>query len=904
MLHNGVILISRPSYFWPLWVSLGNVNIISLHSVKLIECSLSMLGLVSGDLVELQAYNSQLLVESSGNVTFTDCSFYDFNGDLYPNLRRDPVQTSITLHQSNITFAGTSRFYNNHHSALVSYTSVITLTGSVSFINNTGIRGGAMTLYSSALNLDTGANVTFINNSAQETGGAIHIEPDLTRMLKLECFYRVKHCYATINIYFATNSAKNGGDNVYGTSLNYCGHDCINITALDIRKSSVSSDPLHICICDSKGQPQCTNTSFINMSKTVHPGETFTLSGVIVGLDYGMTIGTVYANFLPSDESNGSSIAAPESVPNLEPKYQYSQLINNISCTKLIYSIYSEHMQRNFILYLTVQYTRNPRNLIKQNFWKYCTPSSRHKSKCRHSPIFINVTILPCPPGFTLLKSPSRCGCNPVLTNNGVQCVITNGSGYFVWDNDLWISVNEKGVIYTKNCPLNHCIAASKTINLIETPNAQCAFNRAGRLCGSCKKGYSLAVGSSSCIRCSNNNNLALLLFFIAAGFLLVLFINILNLTITQGLINGLIFYANIVWTSQSILFPMHDVSNVAIVFLRTFLAWINLDFGIETCFVDGLTALVKTWLQFLFPLYIWAIAGLMILTAKYSNTLTRIYGNKSVPVLATLFLLSYMKLLRTIVTIFLFTHLSEYPKGSTLVVWSVDGELDYFGVAHAFLLVAALAVVVFLWLPYTLSLLFLQQLQKISNSCRLLMWINKLGPFYDAHFAPFKAKHRYWFGLLLLTRGILLVLFASTVTVHQSIYLLIVFVFGIALLLYVAIMHPFKSTIVLVIESSSLANLTLLSGFLLYAQTQAGYVVTLQISAAGISAGIIFIQFCGIILYNVIKARCCICSNRHASNVRSYINDNREEYNMDEVDDEFLADYRDSQVMESLATN
>ena len=326
-----------------------------------------------------------------------------------------------------------------------------------------------------------------------------------------------------------------------------------------------------------------------------------------------------------------------------------------------------------------------------------------------------------------------------------------------------------------------------------------------------------------------------------------MLFINILNLTITQGLVNGLIFYVNIVWTSQSILFPMHDVSNVAIVFLRTFLAWINLDFGIETCFVDGLTALVKTWLQFLFPLYIWAIAGLMILTAKYSNTLTRIYGNKSVPVLATLFLFSYMKLLRTIVTIFLFTHLSEYPKGSTLVVWSVDGELDYFGVAHSFLLLAALAVVILLWLPYTLSLLLLQQLQKISNSCWLLKWIDKLSPFYDAHFAPFKAKHRYWFGLLLLTRGILLVLFASTVTVYQSIYLLIVFVFGIALLLYMAIMHPFKSTIVLDIESSSVANLILLSGFLLCAQTQAGYVVTLQITATGISAGIIFIQFCGI---------------------------------------------------------
>ena len=749
--------------------------------------------------MRLQAYNSQLLVDNSSNVMFTNCTFHDFDGISYPSLRDPITQTAVTLYQSQVTFTGNSAFYNNHHSALVSYSSVITLMGSVSFVNNTGIRGGGMALYSSTLNLAAGVNVTFINNSAQETGGAIHIEPDLTRIPKVECFYQIKDCNTASNLYFGGNLANNGGDNVYGNSLIYCrrlhGKYCINTTLLDVRKSSVSSDPLHVCICDNEGQTQCTNIAFINMSKNVYPGETFTLPAVIVGLDYGMTIGTVYANFLLSDESNGSSVAAPESVPVLKPNYQYSQLINNISCTKLTYSIYSEHIQHNFIMYLTVQYTRNPRNLANQNYWKYCTRLSIYIG-CRHSPIFINVTILPCPSGFTLLKSPSRCGCYPVLTNNGVQCVITNGTGYFMWDNDLWISVNEKGVIYTKNCPLNHCIAASKMIDLIKTPNAQCAFNRAGRLCGGCRKSYSLAVGSSSCIRCPNNNNLALLIFFIAAGFLLVLFINILNLTITQGLVNGLIFYANIVWTSQSILFPMHDVNNVAIVFLRTFLAWINLDFGIETCFVDGLTALVKTWLQFLFPLYIWAIAGLMILTAKNSNTLTRIYGNKSVPVLATLFLLSYTKLLRTVITIFLFTHLSEYPKGSTLVVWSIDGELDYFGVAHVFLLVAALAVAACLWSPYTLSMLFLQQLQKISNSCWLLKWIDKLGPFYDAHFAPFKAKHRYWFGLLLLTRGVLLILFSSTVTVHQSIYLLIVFVFGIALLLYMAIMRPFKSMV------------------------------------------------------------------------------------------------------------
>ena len=98
----------------------------------------------------------------------------------------------------------------------------------------------------------------------------------------------------------------------------------------------------------------------------------------------------------------------------------------------------------------------------------------------------------------------------------------------------------------------------------------QCAFNHAGRLCGSCKANYSVAIGSSHHIYCHNSNGVALLIFFAAAGFLLVLFIGILNLTVAEfeGMINGFIFYANIIWKYQSILFPKNKLF-----YLKTFIA-------------------------------------------------------------------------------------------------------------------------------------------------------------------------------------------------------------------------------------------------------------------------------------------------------------------------------------------
>ena len=157
-------------------------------------------------------------------------------------------------------------------------------------------------------------------------------------------------------------------------------------------------------------------------------------------------------------------------------------------------------------------------------------------------------------------------------------------------------------------------------------------------MCGGCKENYSLAIGSSHCIHCPNNNNLALLTFFAAAGILLVFIISALNLTVTQGLINGLIFYANIVWTYQSLFFPHEQKSNTVLILLKIFIAWINIDFGIETYFIDGLTAFWKTWLQFVFPFYILAISVLIIVVMKHSVRLTMLVGDRAVPVLDSLY--------------------------------------------------------------------------------------------------------------------------------------------------------------------------------------------------------------------------------------------------------------------------
>ena len=160
----------------------------------------------------------------------------------------------------------------------------------------------------------------------------------------------------------------------------------------------------------------------------------------------------------------------------------------------------------------------------------------------------------------------------------------------------------------------------------------QCALKD----CGGCKHNFILALGSNNCIQCHEFSYLALIIPFAAAGFGLVALLMVLNLTVSIGTINGLIFYASIVKTT----FPTGSI-----LVLSQFITWLNLDLGIETCFYPGMTAYAKVWLQFVFPLYIWFIIATIIVLCRYSTWLSNKIGGNVVQVLASLMLLSFTKI-------------------------------------------------------------------------------------------------------------------------------------------------------------------------------------------------------------------------------------------------------------------
>ena len=253
-----------------------------------------------------------------------------------------------------------------------------------------------------------------------------------------------------------------------------------------------------------------------------------------------------------------------------------------------------------------------------------------------------------------------------------------------------------------------------------------------------------------------------------------------------------------------------------------------------------------KTWLDLVFPVYIWVIVGLLVYISHHSVTVTKLLGSRPVPVLATLFLLSYAKLLRTIIAALTLTVL-HYPN-KNLVVWIHDANVSL--AKYIPLALVALLFLLFLFLPYTLLLLLGQWLQTKSHPC-LLSWVRnpKLKAILDTYHAPYKPKHRYWTGLLLLVHCAFFLVFAFNINRNDSVKLLVISSATFGIIVFFALSGMvYKSWYLNVLEVSLIFNLGTLAVATYHVKLSGGS----QAAVAYMSVGIAFLTFVGIVTYHI----------------------------------------------------
>ena len=408
---------------------------------------------------------------------------------------------------------------------------------------------------------------------------------------------------------------------------------------------------------------------------------------------------------------------------------------------------------------------------------KWCTLVLYNNESIDSNPAVFYVMLYPgCPMGF--VKYSNKCDCDKVL---GIlftfTCNINDRT--ILRPSNSWINATTNNY-YIHNymicqvCPFDYCLPQPSHLHLSH-PNSQCQFNRSGLLCGQCQQGLSTVFGSSECEHCSNVY-LLLSLLFAVLGILLVFMLFTINVTVTDGTINGFVFYVNIVSVNDTIFFQFHQFSYV-------FISIANLDLGIKTCFYSGMDNYAKMWLQLAFPIYLILIAASLIIASRYSTRIQRLTARRALPVLATLFLVSYTKILRTTCNVlFLYSRVIYLPSNKTKLMWSVDANVPLFEAKFIILFITCLALF-FIMIPFNTLLIFTRFFMRF----RL---VSKFKPLIDAYQGAYKDNCYYWIGMQLVIRAVFLGLSSLDRTMNLTIGIILI-----SILIGVhGLLRPFKN--------------------------------------------------------------------------------------------------------------
>ena len=711
--------------------------------------------------------------------------------------------------------------------------SSITVSGVVHLTHNVAENGGGVSLerYAKLYRSASGDNIfNFVSNRASNYGGALYVDdatnPDMCSVPVTQNVTSSTRCFFTsVFMNFSDNSAGVSGTNIFGGLLDRCTVNkkpsnlkgtemhSLGVTALTNFSSvttsdlnTISSHPVRLCFCRGS-RPDC---GYLPESIQVERGKSFSIE--VIAYD---------------DVSHAVDAKIEFSLNSSAGGLGEDQRIQKISggCTSLQFDLFSPFETE--YLTLSMDGPCNITGISEQN-------------------IKIEI-ICTCPIGFQIAnndKTKCICICDQVLLQYSIECNATTGS--ITRNENQWISyVNVtdprlRGYLVYPDCPYDYCHPPDSDdrkrsiyLNLPNGSDAQCASNRVGLLCGTCKPGLSISLGSSQCLRCPTHWPALLVIIvtiFILSGIGFVALILVLNLTVAIGTVNAIVFYANIVGANKSVFFSMSEIG-----FASVLISWLNFDIGFHTCFFEGMDTYVKTWLELAFPIYIILLVVAIIWLSQYWDAFGHLIGKKDpVATLATLILISYTKLLQTTITALSYGTL-KYPSGSTKTIWLPDATVGYLAGKHIILFIAALLILLFS-IVHALALLTIQW-----TPLKLVKWIR----IPEVCCIPYTRRHQYWTGLLLLVRAVLYVLsaFNPRITLSSTTFIMSL------LLAYIAVVgiRMYSNEFINVMEIITYFNILALSIFTWFLSNS-------QVIITNISVGIMFIQLLVIILYHVCR--------------------------------------------------
>ena len=490
----------------------------------------------------------------------------------------------------------------------------------------------------------------------------------------------------------------------------------------------------------------------------------------------------------------------------------------------------------------------------------------------RSDVVISSAEVVICPTWFTFNTSSRQCTCNSM--NEWVVC--DQLSGEVKLAKGLCMTYdNTTGVTDVGKCPytlLDMPLAESGYIGLpnvtVDLNEFLCGFwNREGYLCSRCKKGYGLTIANifQKCIECRYPKALGWLLYFMLQLIpLTVLFfiVTIFRISLARPPMNAFVVFCQIctglLFLNAYQFYPPYVKSFTLqrlhyIVFLVLGIWSMTLtrylDFGITNFCVDPdvnvQQAFSLTQIQSLFPIFLVFVTHVSIILHTKNCRLivwlwrplhgfyvrfSRIWNSKLslVDVFSTFLLLSYSRFVFQLYYIFSFQYTyrlgkGQNPKAFLLYNPSVLYFHPFYHLPYALLLLFTFLLVV---IP-PIALLSLYQIKAFQTilACIHLHNVPSVHIFVDIFHGCYKNSTngtfdlRFVSGFYLILRVVLLITFLgynSSFLYYGSCPLVVTFILAFLLLLFFALIQPYKVQHMNASDSLLLAGLSLITFLLI----------------------------------------------------------------------------------------
>ena len=776
-----------------------------------------------------------------------NCIFSN-NGGLYQYSDGSKGATfgTVNVEHMPVIFKGDTVFERNSGSALLIQSSNVSKSATSTFIENTGKFGAGITLLGTSwIEVNSGTQLVFSNNTATEKGGAIYVRQGKEHYAAYThtCFIRYFDSHTppahwNSSFTFSNNIAAGHPNSIFASSI----LPCVWATG------STLEDDISQTFCNWTNwnfeDGNCSNdlwtsagffNSSGNYSMTVFPGWEAPLNVTALN-DINHTV-TEYTMFRAS-------------VVNGNGKVEMQYFLDKGSSI-IVFG------HPNTDVKLAIE-TVDDRSI-------YTT---------------IDVHISLCPPGFVFNASSDSMSCvcpaKPPFQHTVTCNEAKHQSGLLIGHCMSYSPVEETGknetiVLVT---PCSFLLTSDKLMpvtplpqNVSELENKLCkTFSRKGRFCGECQKDYGISILSDTfrCVTCINTRKTWLQ--YIAITFILPTLIYeliiIFHVGVTSAPANGFIFYSQVITIPLQVLFitsawKLTKVQQTGIkisdgdltnLLLDPYRVW-SLDFSsilhVDFCLKKHLKVIDALALR-----YVPAVQPLLLLIIVYTLIelhdrnckiivwlwkpcclmcvrLRRKWEAKTsiIDAFATFILLSYTKFIRVSITIL--TPVSVYNTSGNTVERTVlnNPTIRFFHREHApYVALSVVVLATFGALPPLLLLLYpFRWFQRCLSHCKLQS--HALRAFVDTFQGCYKdgrnggPDRRYFAGIYFVFRIIIFLIYTLAPT-RMSLFTLLPIAYMLFMLTTVSL-RPYKKEFYNFLDTFFFAILGVTSGISMYLYTK-----------------------------------------------------------------------------------